>query len=112
MLSTVSKRNGAFSCQTQYLQQFLPPSHNSRDLAPIETAIDGNPIKRPSIAAATVPEYKTSSPMFGLSLIPETTKSTSSAMGRLCLSEHSLLVCHSPSKSHYPACEYEVVVQR
>ena len=44
-----------------------------------DTAIAGRPRKRPSIAAATVPEYSTSSPRFAPSLMPETTMSCSSS---------------------------------
>ena len=43
--------------------------------APIEIAIDGTPESRPSIAAATVPEYVMSSPMFEPRFIPETSRS-------------------------------------
>ena len=44
-----------------------------------DSAIAGRPRKRPSMAAATVPEYSTSSPRFGPSLTPETTMSCSSS---------------------------------
>src|SRR5207249_9259124 len=43
--------------------------------APIEIAMDGTFESRPSIAAATVPEYVMSSPMFDPRFIPETTRS-------------------------------------
>ena len=42
-----------------------------------ETATAGLPRKRPSVAAATVPEYNTSSPRFEPSLMPDTTMSGS-----------------------------------
>ena len=44
-----------------------------------DIATAGRPRKRPSMAAATVPEYKTSSPRLGPWLIPETTISGSSS---------------------------------
>ena len=40
-----------------------------------ETAIAGNPKNRPSVAAAIVPEYKTSSPILAPALIPDITTS-------------------------------------
>ena len=46
-------------------------------LSTSDTAIDGMPRKRPSIAAATVPEYSTSSPRFAPWLMPEISMSGS-----------------------------------
>ena len=42
-----------------------------------ETAMAGNPRKRPSMAAATVPEYSVSSPRLAPSFTPDTTMSCS-----------------------------------